>query len=167
VQLREKDLGGRELVELARALLSICRRFDARLLINDRIDVALAVAADGVHLPVDSFSPADARSLLGPLAWIAASTHSVEEAQAAAGADFLVFGPVYDTPSKRVFGAPQGLEALAEVVSSVPVPVLAIGGITAANAREARRRGAAGLAVSRALLEADLPRSAARDLLRR
>src|ERR1043166_4223314 len=117
VQLREKDLPTDELVDLATRLVGLCRRHGARLLINDRIDVALAVGADGVHLPVDSFRVADARSLLGNAALIGASAHHAGAARsaAAAGADFVVFGPVFDTPSKRVFGPPVGLAALAAV----------------------------------------------------
>lgn len=165
MQLREKDLPGLELAQLARTLLPICRRHRAPLLINDRIDVALAVGADGVHLPSDSFTAQDARVLLGPTAWIGASTHSAEQARGAAGADFLVFGPIYDTPSKRAYGAPQGPAVLTEVVRSVDVPVLAIGGITTANIREVRTAGACGVAVIGALLQADDPRAAAGRLL--
>lgn len=166
VQLREKDLAARELFELARALREVTRRHSAGLLINDRIDIALAVDADGVHLPVDSFAPADARRLFGQRALIGASTHSVEQARAAAasGADFIVFGPVFDTPSKRGFGTPVGLNALAQAVQAVTIPVLAIGGVTAERARSLRESGAHGIAVVAAILEADDPRAAAAAL---
>jgi thiamine-phosphate pyrophosphorylase len=166
VQLREKDLCGGALFELAIRLRELTQRYGARLLVNERIDVALAVAADGVHLPVDSFTPVDARRLLGPKALIGASTHSIEQARAAAagGADFIVFGPVFETPSKRAFGAPVGLDALAEVTHAVTPPVLAIGGLTTARAASTLQRGAHGVAVVAAILEADDPRMAAAAL---
>ena len=139
-----------------------------RLLINDRIDVALAVGADGVHLPVDSFSSGDARALLGPGRLIGVSTHSLEQAQraSAAGADFVVFGPVFATPSKRPFGPPLGLEALAQAAGAVSVPVFAIGGVTAARADAVCRHGAHGIAAIAAVLEATDPTAAARALRR-
>jgi thiamine-phosphate pyrophosphorylase len=166
VQLREKDLPVAELFDLACTLGELCRRCSARLLINDRVDVALTADAGGVHLPVNSFTPPDARRLLGPAGLIGCSTHSLEEARAAAdgGADFIVFGPVFDTPSKRPFGPPVGLSALAEVTRSVPLPVLAIGGMTAERAQAARRHGARGVAVVSAILEAADPRAAAAAL---
>jgi len=165
VQLREKDLPTDELTSLALVLVRLCRRYGARLLINDRIDVALAVGADGVHLPVNSFAIADARYLLGDRL-IAASTHHPHEAYAAAqaGADFLVFGPVFDTPTKRTFGAPRGLAQLAEVTIGVEIPVLAIGGVTADTAATVRDCGAAGIAVVAAILRAADPRVAAARL---
>ena len=166
VQLREKDLPGGELFALACRLRELCRRYAVRFLINDRIDVALAVGADGVQLPVDSFNPADARSLLGARALIGASAHSVAEARAAMarGADFIVFGPIYDTPSKRPFGAPVGLDALADVARAVALPVVAIGGITTSRLSALCRQGARGVAVVSAVLEADSPRAAAAAL---
>ena len=166
VQLREKDLPGGALFELARELRSRCTRHGARLLINDRIDVALAVGADGVHLPVASFSPADARALLGPDRLVGVSTHSIEQVQraSAGGADFVVFGPVFDTPSKRAFGPPLGLAALAQAAGAASVPVFAIGGVTAARAAAVRQHGAHGLAVIAAVLEAADPAAAARAL---
>lgn len=166
VQLREKDLPAGALFELASRLRDVTSRYSARLLINDRIDVALAVGADGVHLPGDSFAPEDARRLLGTRALIGVSTHSVEQARLAAarGADFVVFGPVFDTPSKRAFGAPLGLDALGEVSRAVRVPVLAIGGLTAEHVQDVRQRGARGVAVIAAILDADDPRAAAARL---
>ena len=166
VQLREKDLPANELVDLAQRLLPLCRRHSARLLINDHVDVALAVGADGVHLPADSFAPADARRLLGANALIGVSTHSLAAARAAAagGADFVVFGPIFDTPSKRGYGTPFGLEALAEVTRSVRLPVLAIGGLTSARVAGVRQRGASGVAVVAAISEADDPTAAAAAL---
>jgi len=163
VQLREKDLAARELHALASELSVLCRRHGARLLINDRIDVALAVGADGVHLPGGSFTPADARAVLGPQALIGASTHNLEQAQraAAGGADFIVFGPIFDTPAKRQYGAPVGLQALGVVTEKVTLPVLAIGGIMGERVESVRQHRVYGVAVISAILEADDPRAAA------
>jgi thiamine-phosphate pyrophosphorylase len=167
VQLREKDLGGRDLYHLADDLRARTARHGARLLVNDRVDVALAVGADGVHLPGTGFPIETARGLLGAGRLVAVSTHSPPDAAAAAraGADFVVFGPVYETPSKRGYGPPVGLAALAEACRSATVPVVAIGGVTAARVPEARRAGAAGVAVIRALLEAVDPARAVREML--
>jgi thiamine-phosphate pyrophosphorylase len=163
VQLREKDLTARELLELAREIRVLCTTHGARLLINDRVDVALAAGADGVHLPVSSFRVADARLLLGRDKMIGASTHNLAEASAAQrdGADFVVFGPIFDTPSKRVFGEPVGLDALRELTRRVHVPVLAIGGVTPATVGQVHDRGAFGVAVISGILGADDPEAAA------
>jgi thiamine-phosphate pyrophosphorylase len=167
VQLREKDLAGVELLDLARALRGLTARHGARLLVNDRVDVALAVDADGVQLPEAGLPPAAARALVGPARLLGVSTHSTGSLEAAqeAGADFVLFGPVYDTPHKRAWGAPQGTAALAAACRRANVPVLAIGGVTAGRVPELSEAGAAGVAVIRALLEADDPAGATRDLL--
>lgn len=165
VQLREKDLGARELAEIARSLLPLCRKHAARLLINDRIDVALAVEADGVHLPSSSFACSDARRLLGDRL-IGISTHSVAEVETAArqDADFAVLGPIYATPSKAAFGPPLGTAVLAEAARRVSIPVLAIGGVDADRVREVRRAQAAGVSVVRAICGAGDPQAAAAQL---
>jgi thiamine-phosphate pyrophosphorylase len=113
-------------------------------LINDRIDLALAVDADGVHLSTASIPIESARVLLGPQKLLAASTHSLEEAQEAErnGADFVVFGPVYFTPSKAPYGSPRGLAALKKTVEKISLPIYAIGGIKPENIADARRRSA-------------------------
>src|SRR5881628_4051150 len=135
VQLREKDLPGRPLLALAERLRAATARTGALLFVNDRIDVALAVGADGVHLGGGSV-PADvARRLVGPQALVGVSTHAPGEAPA--DADFAFFGPVYDTPSKS--GA-QGEARLAEAVRAAAIPVLAIGGVTAARVPGYARR---------------------------
>jgi thiamine-phosphate pyrophosphorylase len=167
VQLREKDLAAGELLDLARALRGATARHGARLLVNDRVDVALAVAADGVQLPEAGLPPAVGRGLIGPDRLLGVSTHSPEAVGAAgeAGADFVLFGPVYDTPSKRAFGEPRGPGSLAVACRGARVPVLAIGGVTAARVPELAGAGAAGVAVIRALLEAGDPAAATRELL--
>jgi thiamine-phosphate pyrophosphorylase len=167
VQLREKDLGGAELYRLAADLRTLTARYRARLLINDRLDVALAVEADGVHLGQASFPVDVARRVLGASKIIGVSTHSLSEIDAAAGADFLVFGPVYFTSSKATYGAPQGLERLRQAVTRSPVAVVAIGGIKTGQIAEVLTTGAYGIAVISALSAAPDPAQAARELLER
>jgi thiamine-phosphate pyrophosphorylase len=160
VQLREKDLSVRELLALAEDLRARSRRAGARLIVNDRADVALAVGADGVQRTHASLPVSALRSLgPSPAFLVGASVHALEEARRAErdGADFLVFGPVHDTPSKRAFGPPQGLAALEAVARAVGVPVLAVGGIDPARARDCLRAGAAGVAVISALVAAPDP----------
>jgi thiamine-phosphate pyrophosphorylase len=175
VQLREKDLEGRELYELAGAVRELCSGFGAPLLVNDRIDVALAVKADGAHLPANSFALADARRLLGPSRLIGVSTHSVLEvaSAAAAGADFAVFGPVYAPLSKPPTGAGGGVESLAAASrAGGRMPVYALGGITAERIQEWAGTAAleggghpCGAGVIGAVLGADDPGAATRELL--
>ena len=166
VQLREKDLDGGPLLALALELVAEVRRFGGRLLVNDRIDVALAAGADGVVLPADSFPTEVARRLLGAEAIVARSTHSVAEVERAAreGCDFVLFGPVFATPSKAGYGPPQGIEVLRRASSTVSVPVFAVGGVTAENAREMIAAGARGVAVIREVMSAEDPRAAAAAL---
>ena len=167
VQLREKDLGALELLTLARPLREMTRRVGARLFINDRVDVALAVEADGVQRGHTSLPVRAIRTIVGPRLLIGASVHSLEEARAAEldVADFLLFGPVYDTPSKRAYGPPQGVDALARVVQSVGIPVLAIGGITPERVDDVRQTGAHGVAVISAILGAERPADATKLFL--
>jgi thiamine-phosphate pyrophosphorylase len=169
VQLREKDLGGKELFALADELKGLCARHGALLFVNDRIDVALAVDADGVQLGSASMPVGAARELLGERKLIGASTHSLEEAMAAerAGADFILFGPVYFTPSKAPYGKPQGVEPLRGVVEKISKPVYAIGGVKPENIGAVKRAGVRGVALISAVMAAENPREAARELLRR
>ena len=167
VQLREKDLEGGELYRLASRLRDLTARYAARLLINDRLDVALAVGADGAHLGQTSLPVSTARQLLGPDKLIGISTHSPNEIAAAQGADFVVFGPVYFTPSKAGYGQPQGLARLRQAVRHSPAPVFAIGGIHADRIAAVRSAGAHGVALISALSAAAEPRRAARELLAR
>jgi len=165
VHLREKDLCGAALFELARRLLSVVREHGQRLVINDRADVALAAGADGVHLPSAGLPPEAARGLLGPSALVGVSCHSADDLRRArdAGASFATFGPVWDTPSKRRFGAPVGLSALAAGVT-LGLPLVALGGVTPDNSRLAREAGAAGVGVIRAWLEGPDPAAVVRRL---
>lgn len=167
VHLREKDLGGAALLSLARALRAVCRRAGAALLVNDRLDVALAAGADGVHLPSAGVGPAEARRLLGPAALLGVSCHSAAEVARAreAGASYATFSPIWDTPSKRAYGAPVGLTALAEA-ARLGLPLVALGGVTAANAGQAFAAGACGVAAIRTWLEGDAPAGAVAALLR-
>ena len=152
-QIREKSLPGRALYELVVRVVSITRGSKTRLIVNDRVDVARAAGADGVQLTARSL-PADVvRRTCGAEFLIGVSTHSLEEAQAARdrGADFVVFGPVFETESKRAFGPPQGLDRLRDVTRELNgFPVLAIGGITLDNlpaCLEAGARGVAGISL--------------------
>ena len=167
VQLREKDLPPRELYPLALEMRQLTQAYGARLLINDRIDVALAVNADGVHLTTTSLPASIARQVLGPGRLIGVSTHTRAEAQAAAeeGADIIVFGPVFYTPSKAPYGQPVGLDALRAVRAAVKAPILAIGGIKLANLDQVLAAGADGIAVISAIISADDPAAATQDLL--
>ncbi len=162
VQLREKDLSATELLPLARELRELTDRYDARLLINDHIDIALAVHADGVHLGGHSLPTDIIRQRIGPDLLIGVSTHSKDEISLAArqGADFVTFGPVYATPSKAAYGAPQGPEALAEACRCSSVPVFALGGITPARAVEVHQAGASGIALISAIIASPDPRTA-------
>jgi thiamine-phosphate pyrophosphorylase len=152
VQLREKDLSGRELFELACALRPITSAAGAWLFVNDRIDVALAAGADGVHLAGGSLSASDVRAL-GPLR-VAASTHTADDVAraAAAGVDFVVFGPVFATASKPAV-APVGLATL-KIVTGLGIPVLALGGVTADNVADCLISGAVGVAGIRFVISA-------------
>jgi thiamine-phosphate pyrophosphorylase len=159
VQIREKDLPGRDLVSVARSAIRVCQSASAqsktRVVVNDRLDVAWAAGAAGVHageqsLPVRVL--VDARRASGPANFIlGASCHSIGSAIAAAeqGADYLFFGPVFETPSKAALGPPQGLLKLAQICRAVSIPVIAIGGIALENARACREAGAAGIAAIR------------------
>jgi len=167
VQLREKDLSGSELFRLATELRAITREYGARLLINDRVDIALAAEADGVHLGIASLPLAAARRMLGPKRLIGYSAHAIAEARQAeaAGADFVTFGPVYHTPSKAVYGAPLGPELLAEAASSLSIPVFALGGVKKTSIAELLTSGVRGIALISAIIAARDPRAAAVTLL--
>lgn len=165
VQVREKSLPALSLYQLALAIGACCRAAGAGLLVNDRIDVALAAGAQGAHLAGRSIPVKAARPLLPEGMLLGLSVHSLEEAEAAAreGADYVTFGSVFSTRSHP--GQPeQGLEALARVVRGVDLPVLAIGGITAANAAAVAATGCAGVALISSVLMAPSPQAAAAEI---
>jgi thiamine-phosphate pyrophosphorylase len=149
IQLREKSLSVRVLYELATRAARLTCGSATRLLVNDRFDIARAAGADGVQLTTRSLPAKAVRSICGDDFLIGVSTHSLEQAlnARAEGANFIVFGPVFETPSKQIYGDPQGLERLREVTKSLEgFPVIAIGGINRDNADECFREGASGIA---------------------
>jgi thiamine-phosphate pyrophosphorylase len=169
VQLREKDLTARALLELA--LAAVARAGPEKIIVNDRLDVALAAGAAGVHLGGESIGVADVANFRAagrtPAGFrIGRSCHALEEVSQAErdGADYVFFGPVFATPSKARFGPPQGTEALAAVCRRVRIPVLAIGGITLENAGACLKAGAAGVAAIRLFQEAQDPAAIVREL---
>lgn len=167
VQLREKDLRSRELFELASELRLITREYGARLLINDRADIALAVDADGIHIGAGSVPVPVARQLLGRQRLIGYSAHSLDEALRAEeeGADLVTFGPVYYTPSKALLGEPVGIDMLAEIVRGLTIPVFALGGVKEENIAEVMAVKTSGIAVISAIVAASDPRGASASLL--
>jgi thiamine-phosphate pyrophosphorylase len=156
IQLREKDIPLRQLLAIAYRLRRLTSDYYAALYINDRVDVAIAVGADGAHLGRNSVPASAAKKASRGRLLAGVSTHSLAEAVDAEkdGADFLTFGPVYSTPSKLRYGPPVGINALREVCSRVAIPVFAIGGITPERTAEVRSAGARGVAVISAILGA-------------
>ena len=181
IQLREKDLSGRDSASLTREVLHrVSKQANhaqaaTRILVNERLDVALTERAGGVHIGEKSIPVAEAKRLL--LAFQAAQTlshdflvgvscHSLDAAKSAAseGADYVFFGPVFATPSKATYGVPQGLERLAELCGSITIPVLAIGGITLANVSSCLSAGASGIAAIRLFQDSADPAEIVRRL---
>lgn len=162
VQLREKDLPSVELYDLAWELRALTARFDARLLINERIDVALAVEADGVQLGINSL-PVTAARRIAPDLIIGYSSHSVGEAAAvlAKGTDFVTFGPVFPTPSKAAYGEPLGLAKLSQACEQLAGPVFALGGIKQSNLPQITAAGCYRVALISDILAAPDPAAAA------
>lgn len=167
VQLREKDLSAVALYRLATDLRRLSSECNARLIINDRLDIALAVDADGIHIGINSLPVSVARRILGKNKIIGYSAHAIDEALAAeaAGADFVTFGPVYQTPSKVEYGEPCGVKKLAEAASALKIPVIGLGGITVSRVSETLSANVGGIAVISAIMAADDPRAAAASLL--
>ncbi|MBI5212980.1 MAG: thiamine phosphate synthase [Nitrospirae bacterium] len=154
VQLREKDLPTRELLYMAYKMRELTEKYGARLLINDRVDIALCVDADGVHLGQASMPVYAVRKVVGDKMMIGVSTHNLDEASIAEkeGADFITFGPVCHTPSKLKYGEPVGTEALKKVSEKISIPIFAIGGIKFDNARDVINAGADGIAAISGIL---------------
>lgn len=165
VHVRDKALQGDALLSLARELAAEVHRAGQLLFVNDRLDVAVAAGADGVHLPSAGVAPADARRLLGDRV-VGVSCHSAPDVRRAmaGGADYATFGPVFDTPSKRRYGSPVGLDALSHAVA-VGLPLIGLGGIDVGNAAAVVAAGAHGLAAIRAWLGAPDQAAAVRALL--
>lgn len=147
VQIRERDLTPRDLYFVTEAIAKSARKYGVRVLVNDRADIA-ASAGSGVHLTTRSLPVAVVREAFSPDMLVGVSTHSIEEARAAqlGGADFVVFGPIFETASKKDYGEPVGIEALHRVATDLAIPVLALGGIKPSNFREALEAGASGVA---------------------
>jgi len=168
IQLREKDLPVRELFDMAVWMRELTREYGAKLIINDRVDVALSVEADGVHLGRNGI-PADAvRKISGDKLLLGVSAHNLEEAVLAErdGADFITVGPIYETPSKLKYGEPIGIDALRKVKSRISIPVFAIGGIKLDKVNEVREAGADGIAVISAILKAENIKKTTEEFLR-
>jgi thiamine-phosphate pyrophosphorylase len=157
VQLREKDLDTRDLLKLAYKMKELTHYYEAKLFINDRFDIALAVSADGVHLTRNSIPVEAVRKTVGIKLLIGVSTHSLKEAGEAerGGADFVTFGPVYRTPSKVKYGAPVGLDELSRVCSKIKVPVFALGGVKMNRVNKVRESGAYGVSMISEILKAE------------
>jgi len=166
VQLREKDLNTRELLKLAVRMRDLTEQYGARLFINDRFDIALAVGAEGVHLTQNSIPAGAVRKVVKKKLMIGVSTHSLKEAKDAekAGADFITLGPVYRTPSKLKYGKPAGVDTLKNVCTMVNVPVFAIGGIKSRRIREVKKAGAYGVAVISEIFGAEDIEGKAREI---
>jgi thiamine-phosphate pyrophosphorylase len=168
VQLREKDAPGRFFLEEARRLKELLAEYRVPLIINDRVDVALAADADGVHLGQDDLPLEAGRALLGPDKVIGISVSTVTEAEAAAagGADYLGVSAIFATPTKTDTPPPIGLEGVARLRAAVNLPLVGIGGLNPTNAAAVIRAGCDGIAVVSAIMAAPDPEQAARDLRR-
>ena len=169
VQLREKELSVKELCDLAKEMRELTDRYGAKLLINDRVDIAIVAGADGVHLGQKSIPAADARfafKKIGMPSIIGVSTHSLEEALQAQsdGADFITFGPVCFTPSKASYGEPLGIDKLREVTKAVGIPIYALGGVKKGNIGEVLKGGAYGVAMISAIMSANDVKKAVEEL---
>ena len=169
IQLREKGLSTHELYSLASELRKTTRDFHANLIINDRVDIAMSVEADGVHLGWQSLPFHVTRKLLGFERLIGISTHNRQEALQAQvyGADYITFGPVFDTPSKAGLLKPTGPEEIQYLKTAVEIPVIALGGIRENNVKDVLVNGADGIAVISSIMYAINPEDAARCLYKK
>lgn len=167
VQLREKDLDTIEVCRLGERLLLLTHKVGAALIVNDRVDVAMALGADGVHLTRKSLPPREARALVGSKMLLGISCHGLADVREAVegGVDFVVLGPIRTTPSKAPYGPPLTPAILPQARAICSVPILAIGGVNADNTPEVVHAGADGVAVISAVLAAPDPAAATRALL--
>ena len=167
IQLRDKSAGLRQLLPQAQEIASLCRERGAHFIVNDRLDLALAADADGVHLGQDDLPPMVARSALGPGKTLGVSTHSLEQAIRAAeeGADYLAIGPIFPTATKPTGYAAVGCDMIRRILARIDLPLVAIGGITLSNVAEVIQAGAAGVAVVSAIVAADDVSDASRAFL--
>ncbi len=168
VQLREKDLGTRDLLDMAYKMRELTRTYGAKFFVNDRVDIALAVEADGVHLGRESIPVHAVRKTFRDKLMIGVSTHNLEEALEAekGGADFITLGPVYHTPSKMKYGEPIGIEPLRNTKAKISIPVFAIGGIKSDKVREVKEAGVDGVALISAILTAEDIKGTTEEFLR-
>ena len=166
IQYRQKSGSTREMIEIARNMKRLCSEADVTFIVNDRLDVAIAAEADGVHLGQDDFPIPMARELLGEGRIIGGSAATLDEARKclSEGADYVGFGPVYPTSSKDDAGPVSGIDILKQVVEIIPLPIIAIGGVGAENIRDVMRAGARGIAVISAVCCQDDPEEATRAL---
>ncbi len=169
VQLREKDLPTRKLLTMAYGMRELTSEYRAKLFINDRTDIALCVGADGVHLGQESMPIYAVRKIAGDGFIIGVSTHSLKEAHLAEkeGADFIIFGPLYQTRSKLKYGSPVGLEALNKVTGDIGIPVFGIGGIRLDTINAVMKSGTYGIAVISGILGEDDVKTAAEHYLKK
>lgn len=168
IQFRQKDGPTREMIRVAEQMQTLCKKAGVTFIINDRVDVAFASHADGVHLGQDDFPIPLARKLLGKEAIIGGSAGNLEEARKcfAEGADYIGFGPVYPTASKEDAGPAAGLVLMRKIVEAMPLPIIAIGGISAENASPVIKTGVHGIAVISAVCCQNDPSEAAKCLRR-
>lgn len=166
IQFREKSGSTREMIEIARKLKKICAAAGIPFIVNDRVDVAIASVADGVHLGQDDFPLTFARDLMGEDIIIGGSAVTLEDAQKCLsdGADYIGFGPVYPTSSKPDASSPTGIELMEKAIKVIPLPFIAIGGIQPHNVPEVIRAGAHGIAVISAVCCQSDPEQATRTL---
>ena len=157
IQVREKDLPVRELLSLSRELRVLTKEFGAKLFINDQVDIAMAVEADGIHLGHQSMPALAVRKIVGNKMTIGVSTHNIDEARAAEaeGADFITFGPIFETPSKLKMVNPVGLEAIKDVKRAINIPIFALGGIHGRNIGHVLWAGAYGISMISAIFGAE------------
>jgi thiamine-phosphate pyrophosphorylase len=167
VQVREKDLPVRELLALSQEMRVLTNEFGAKLFINDRVDVAVAVNADGVHLGHTSMPVEAVRRVVGKNMLIGVSTHDLAEAKVAeaGGADFITFGPIFETPSKAKLSTPVGVVLLKEIKCDIGIPIYALGGIKSGNIMQVLSAGASGVAMISAILAAEDIKKASSKLI--